>query len=46
MLPFDSEEEAAAMGQILLAHLSVDQYPYLHEFTVEHVLQTGYSFGK
>ena len=45
-LPFDTEEEAAAMGQIFLAHLPAKQYPYLHEFTVEHVLQPGYQFGK
>jgi AcrR family transcriptional regulator len=45
-LPFDSEAEAAAMGQIFLAHLPVNQYPYLHEFTAEHVLRPGYSFGK
>jgi AcrR family transcriptional regulator len=44
-LPFDTEEEAAAMGQIFLAHLPAKQYPYLHEFTVQHVLQPGYQFG-
>ena len=45
-LPFDTEEEAAAMGQVFLAHLPVNQYPYLHEFTAKHVLKRGYSFGK
>jgi AcrR family transcriptional regulator len=45
-LPFDTEDEAAAMGQVFLAHLLPDQYPYLHEFTTGHVLQPGYSFGK
>jgi AcrR family transcriptional regulator len=45
-LPFDTEEEAAAMGLIFLAHLPASQYPYLHEFTAEHVLQPGYSYGK
>jgi AcrR family transcriptional regulator len=44
-LPFDTEEEAATMGEIFLAHLPAKQYPYLHEFTVEHVLQPGYQFG-
>ena len=45
-LPFDTEEEAAAMGQVFLAHLPASQYPYLHEFTAKHVLRAGYSFGK
>jgi AcrR family transcriptional regulator len=45
-LPFDTDEEAAAMGQVFLAHLPANQYPYLHEFTAEHVLQPGYNFGK
>jgi AcrR family transcriptional regulator len=45
-LPFDTEEEAAAMGQVFLAHLPPNQYPYLHEFTAKHVLTPGYSFGR
>ena len=45
-LPFDTEEEAAAMGQVFLAHVRADLYPYLHEFTAQHVLTPGYSFGK
>jgi AcrR family transcriptional regulator len=45
-LPFDTAEEAAAMGQVFLAHLPASQYPYLHEFTAKHVLKRGYSFGK
>jgi AcrR family transcriptional regulator len=44
-LPFDTEEEAAAMGQVFLAQVPASQYPYLHEFTAKHVLQPGYSFG-
>jgi len=45
-LPFDTEEEAAAMGQVFLGHLPANDYPYLHEFTTRHVLRPGYSFGK
>jgi AcrR family transcriptional regulator len=45
-LPFDTEDEAAAMGQVFLGHLPANDYPYLHEFTARHVLQPGYSFGK
>jgi AcrR family transcriptional regulator len=45
-LPFDTAEEAAAMGQVFIAHLPASQYPYLHEFTAQHVLRPGYSFGK
>jgi AcrR family transcriptional regulator len=45
-LPFDTEEEAAAMGQVFLTQVPASQYPYLHEFTAKHVLKRGYSFGK
>jgi AcrR family transcriptional regulator len=45
-LPFDTEDEAAAMGEVFLSHLPADDYPYLNEFTTRHVLQPGYSFGK
>jgi AcrR family transcriptional regulator len=45
-LPFETEDEAAAMGEVFLSHLPADDYPYLNEFTTRHVLQPGYSFGK
>jgi AcrR family transcriptional regulator len=45
-LPFDTEEEAAAMGPVFLAQLPASQYPYLHEFTAQHVLRPGYDFGQ
>lgn len=44
-LPFHTEEETAAMAQVMLAQFSVKEYPYLTELTVKHVLQPGYNYG-
>jgi hypothetical protein len=44
-LPFHTEEETAAMAQLMLAQLPADEYPYLAEFTSQHVLQPGYNYG-
>ena len=43
-LPFDSGEATAELAQAILAQ-AADDYPYLTELTVEHVLQPGYDFG-
>ena len=45
-LPFDTGEETAELAQAMLAQFPADQYPYLAEFTFEHVLQPGYDFGR
>lgn len=44
-LPFTTEEETAAMAQMMLAQLPAGEYPYLAELTREHVLQPGYDYG-
>src|SRR4249919_1769503 len=44
-LPFDTGEETAELAQAMLAQFPADQYPYLAEFTCEHVLQPGYDYG-
>ncbi|HSP52613.1 MAG TPA: TetR/AcrR family transcriptional regulator C-terminal domain-containing protein [Cryobacterium sp.] len=44
-LPFTTEEETAAMAQLMLARLPADEYPYLAELTSEHVLKPGYNYG-
>ncbi|TFD79138.1 TetR/AcrR family transcriptional regulator C-terminal domain-containing protein [Cryobacterium fucosi] len=44
-LPFTTEEESAAMAQVFLANLPGDEYPYLAELTVQHVLQPGYAYA-
>ena len=44
-LPFKTEQETAAMAQIMLAQLPVNEYPYLAELTSKHVLQPGYNYG-
>ncbi len=44
-LPFDTAEQAAAMGRALFAQLPAAEYPYLHELTAMHVLQPVYSYA-
>jgi AcrR family transcriptional regulator len=44
-LPFDSGPETAALAQAMLAQAPADDYPYLTELTVEHVLTPGYDYG-
>jgi len=44
-LPFDTGEETAELAQAMLARFPADQYPYLAEFTFEHMLKPGYDYG-
>lgn len=44
-LPFDSPDSSAAMGKEFLKHFPAEQFPYLAEFTVKHVLREGYDYG-
>ena len=44
-LPFETADQAAEVGRLMAARMPADQYPYLAEFTVEHVLQPGYDYG-
>jgi len=44
-LPFDTAEETADVAETIFKQLPPDEYPYLSELTVEHVLQPGYDYG-
>jgi len=44
-LPFDTAEETAEVAEMIFRQLLPDEYPYLTELTVEHVLQPGYDYG-
>jgi len=44
-LPFDTAEETAEVAEMIFKRLPPDEYPYLTELTVEHVLQPGYDYG-
>jgi AcrR family transcriptional regulator len=44
-LPFETAEETAEVAQMILEQLPADEYPYLAELTIEHVLQPGYDYG-
>jgi AcrR family transcriptional regulator len=44
-LPFDSNEQTAAVATEIMEQFAAGQYPHLTELAVEHVLRPGYSFG-
>jgi AcrR family transcriptional regulator len=44
-LPFDTAEETADVAEMIFRQLPPDEYPYLTELTVEHVLQPGYDYS-
>ena len=44
-LPFETGKETAELAQMILATFPVGEYPHLAEFTFEHILKPGYSFG-
>ncbi len=44
-LPFDTTEETAEVAEMIMNQFSADEYPYLSELTLEHVLQPGYDYG-
>jgi AcrR family transcriptional regulator len=44
-LPFETAEETAEVAAMIWSELRPEDYPYLTELTVEHVLQPGYDYG-
>jgi AcrR family transcriptional regulator len=44
-LPGGGGEDIAIAAEDLVAALPQDEYPHLYEFTTEHALKPGYSFG-
>ena len=44
-LPFHASDAPPAVAQDFLQQLPADEYPYLAEFTVEHVMKPGYDYG-
>lgn len=45
-LPATSGDEMTELAEAIIDTTAMDQYPYLMEFTIEHVLQPGYDFAK
>jgi AcrR family transcriptional regulator len=43
-LPFETPEEIAVIAEMILQQMPSDEYPYLAELTIDHVLQPGYSY--
>ncbi len=44
-LPFDAAEEVAAIAEAFLENFPSDEYPYLAELSVEHIMKPGYDYG-
>ena len=44
-LPFRNESELAAMTGAIMDQFPREDFPYLFELTIEHVLQPGYDYG-
>ena len=44
-LPFDGPDSLAEVGGPMVEMFTVEDYPHLREFAVEHVLQPGYDFS-
>lgn len=44
-LPFDEPGESVELAAALHEAMPADQYPYLAEFTVDHVMAPGYDFA-
>jgi AcrR family transcriptional regulator len=41
----DTEEETAAVAQMMVEQFPRAVFPHLYEFTIEHVLKPGYDYG-
>jgi AcrR family transcriptional regulator len=44
-LPFKNSEDAVDVAAIMMAQMVPDEYPYLTEIAVKHVLQPGYAYA-
>ena len=44
-LPFETPEEIAVIAEMILQQMPADEYPYLAELTVDHILQPGYNYS-
>jgi AcrR family transcriptional regulator len=46
-LPFDtsSSEEAAEIAAVILENFPAEEYPYLAELSIDHVIQPGYNYA-
>jgi AcrR family transcriptional regulator len=45
-LPFGGTEQIGELAETIMEAMPAGEYPHMVEFTVEHVLQPGYSFGR
>jgi AcrR family transcriptional regulator len=44
MLPLEGAEQTADLAESIMAQMAPDEYPYLTELTLQHVLQPGYAY--
>lgn len=45
-LPMDGPEDVAEIAAPMIERMSAEDYPYLTEFAVEHIMKPGYDFGE
>lgn len=45
-LPINGPETIAEVAESMMAHFPIDDYPNLAEFSMKHILQPDYDFGK
>lgn len=45
-LPINGPQSVAEVAGSMMENFPLDEYPYLMEFTMQHVMQPGYDFGK
>ena len=45
-LPINTPETVAEIAGSMMEQFPIDEYPYLVEFTMQHVMQPSYDFGK
>lgn len=45
-LPINGPETVAEVAGSMIENFPADEYPYLLDFTMQHVMQPGYDFGK
>jgi AcrR family transcriptional regulator len=44
-LPFETAAQTAELAEMIMARFPAEEYPYLAELTIKHVLQPGYDYG-
>jgi hypothetical protein len=44
-LPFDTPDEVGEVAETILSQFPADEYPYLAETVVEHIMKSGWEYA-